>query len=430
MSVLLLCLAGAWISGELVRQHADPHGSGLFARICHATDGAGFSCAGALQGKWSRFTVPVPRPTRAGSISLRRVEVPVAFVGLAYFVFMGVWYGVAGGRRALGRAWHLIPLHVGLCALPVSVLFVGLMATRAAPWCLWCLVVHMINALLVLAVWRLNAATPSQQDFDRARPERLAAMTLTTRHAVTTVAIALIAIGGLWLHRRAHLAHQRERAGLLQYKTLVTTLQQDPVFLRREHAAQPRHEFPLRPTEVVDDGHHRLVVFTDFECHACFCNAALIHDEIVKTFGGRLDVLIRHFPLGRSCNDELAEDLHPNACEAALAAEAARQLGGKRAFGEMYRRLFLNRDRLGRELYRELATQVELDPAELMRSMDSAQVRDMVGADIDLGRRIGVSATPTMFLDGRRVSPLCQSPVFWEAVAASSMPQLPLARQE
>ena len=46
-SVLLLCLAGAWISGELVRQHADPHGGGVFARICHATEGAGFSCAAA-----------------------------------------------------------------------------------------------------------------------------------------------------------------------------------------------------------------------------------------------------------------------------------------------------------------------------------------------------------------------------------------------
>jgi protein-disulfide isomerase len=430
ISILVLCLAGAWISGELVRQHADPHGGGLFARICHSTGGAGFSCAGALESKWSRITIPVPRPTRDLSISVRRVEVPVAFVGLAYFVFMGVWYGVAGGPRALGRAWHRLPLHVALGALPVSVLLVGLMALGAAPWCLWCLVVHAINALLVLAVWRVVATAPSEKDIDDKRPERMAAMTLTTRHAVTTLAIALVTIGGLWLYRRAHLSHQRERAGLLPYKTLVTSLQQDPAFLLREHAAQPRHEFALRPTEASEDDHHQLVVFTDFECPACFCNASQVHDEIVRHFDGRIDVLIRHFPLSRSCNDDLTEDLHPNACGAARAAEAARGLGGREAFREMYRLLFMNRNRLGRELYRELAVQIGLDPDEFAREMDSPDVCDVVGADIALARRLGVSGTPTMFLDGRRVTELCQNPVFWEAMAEASMRQAPLAREE
>ena len=417
--VVVLCLAGAWISGELVRQHANPHGSGLFARICHATQGAGFSCAGALQSNWSQFTVPVPLPTRDfSSISVRRLEVPVAFVGLAYFVFMAVWFSVVGGPRPYGRAWHRLPLHVGMCAVPVSFLLVGLMAVGAAPWCLWCLAVHLINVLLVLGVWRLVATAPSKEESTDATPERVAVLTLTTRHAVTTVAIALIMIGGLGLYYRTHVAHQRERAGLEQYKTVVTGLQNDPAFLLREHASQPHHEFPLRPTEAVGAGHHRLVVFTDFECPACFCNAAQIHDEIVKPFQGRIDVLIRHFPLSRACNDDLDTDLHPNSCASARAAEAARQLGGDAAFKKMYRLLFLNRDRLGLDLYSELAAEIDLDPAELLDEMESPDVCDVVEADIALARRIGVAATPTMFLDGRLVTQLCESPVFWETVAA------------
>ena len=270
----------------------------------------------------------------------------------------------------------------------------------------------------MLGVWRLVATAPSKEVLADATPERVAGLTLTTRHAITTVAITLIMIGGLGLYYRTHMAHQRERAGLEQYKTVVTGLQNDPAFLLREHAAQPPHEFPLRPTEAVGAGHHRLVVFTDFQCPACFCNAAQIHDEIVKPFKGRIDVLIRHYPLSRACNDDLDTDLHPNACAAARAAEAARQLGGEAAFKKMYRLLFLNRDRLGLDLYSELAAEIGLDPAELLHEMESPDVCDVVAADIALARRIGVAATPTMFLDGRRVTQLCESPVFWETAAA------------
>jgi protein-disulfide isomerase len=220
--------------------------------------------------------------------------------------------------------------------------------------------------------------------------------------------VALVMIGGLWLYRRAHLVHQRQRADLGQYKALVTTLQQDPAFLLREHAAQPRHVFALRRTEPTGADHHQLAVFTDFACPACFCNAAEIHDEVVKTFGGRLDVLVRHYPRGDD--------------GAARAAEAARELGGQDAFYEMYRRLFVNRDRLGPALYRELAAQIGLDPDELLRAMDGPDVSDVVAADIALARRLGVAGTPTMFLDGRRVTEICRSPVFWEAVAATPPP--------
>ena len=33
---ILLCLAGARLSGELLRQHADPHAEGLLAGVCRS----------------------------------------------------------------------------------------------------------------------------------------------------------------------------------------------------------------------------------------------------------------------------------------------------------------------------------------------------------------------------------------------------------
>ncbi|MHC4709706.1 MAG: DsbA family protein [Planctomycetota bacterium] len=413
-AIVLLCLAGAWVSGELVRQHAGATG-GVLARICHAVQGSGVGCAGTLESPFSELRIPVPRPTRNFSITVRDVTVPVAFLGLAYFVLIGVWYVVAGH----GRPWHRVPLHVAYCGLVMSAFYMGLMAFGAAPWCVGCIAVHTINLLLVAAVWRLDRATPSDKT-----------VTVTTRQAVAAVAMALILVGGLWLYRRDNLGHRADRNRLLPYQEMVLSLQKDPAFLMREYLAQPQREIPLRQSEVMPEGNAQLVVFTDFECPACYCHATTIQDTLVELFGGRLTVLARHYPLCADCNDGVTETVHANACRAALAAEAARRLGGEEAFTRMHHALFENRDRLGDETYRRLARQIDLDPDLLAATMESDAVRRIVAGDIALANELGIAGTPAMFLDGRLVNELCESAVFWRAYAAAGRPaaQTELAR--
>ncbi|MHC4126633.1 MAG: DsbA family protein [Planctomycetota bacterium] len=400
-AIVLLCLAGAWISGELVRQHAGATG-GLLARICHAVDGTGAGCAGTLKSPFSELRIPVPRPTRDLTIAVRDVVVPVAFLGLAYFVFIGSWYVVAGH----GRPWHRLPLHVAYCGLALSFLYMGLMAFGAAPWCVGCLAVHTINFLLVATVWRLSARTPSQN-----------AVSVTTRQALAAVAVTLALVGGLWMYRRENLIHREDRNRLLPYQEMVLSLQRDPEFLMREYVAQPHHEIPLRETEIAPAGRPRLVVFTDFECPACFCHATTVQERLVELFDERLTVLVRHYPLCHDCNDGVEGTHHANACRAAFAAEAARRLGGETAFRQMHDLLFENGRRLGDETYRELAPQIGLDPDLLMAEIDSDEVRRIVADDVALADELGVSGTPAMFLDGRQVTELCQSAVFWRAYA-------------
>jgi predicted DsbA family dithiol-disulfide isomerase len=415
-AIVLLCLAGAWVSGELVRQHAGAEG-GLLARICSAVDASGAGCAGTLESPFSALSIPVPRPTRDLTIVVRDTNVPVAFLGLAYFVFFGVWYVVAGP----GRPWHRLPLHVAYTGLATSAFYTGLMAFGAAPWCVGCVAVHTINLLLVTAIWRLDLATPADD-----------VVTVTTRQAVAAVAMALVLVGGLWLYRRDNLGHRAERHRLLPYREMVQTLQRDPEFLMREYLAQPAFEIPLRETESVPDGHARLVVFTDFECPACYCHAGSVPEALVELFDGRLTVLTRHYPLCADCNDGVTDTVHPNACRAALAAEAARRLGGEEAFARMHKLLFEHRDRLGDETYRELANEIGLDPEALMRGMESDEVGRIVAGDIALAKELEIAGTPAMFLDGRLVNRLCDSGVFWRAYAANGTPtaQTELARDE
>ena len=410
-AILILGVSGAWISGQLVKQHADIWGqqgakASLFVRMCHAAERAGFNCAAAVQGRWGQFGVPVPLLSRGWGVEVRRVEVPVAFLGLAYFVFMIVWFTFAGGLRSAGR-WRLVPRAVAACGIAVSVVLLAVMASGVAPWCLWCVAIHLINCLMAGAIWRLSGDTGTTRKM------------LSAREATNVIVFALILIAGMWVYRREHVALGAQMSKLRPYKALVTSLRKDPAFMLREHYAQPQYAIPTRDGEPDERDRPRLTVFTDFECPACFCNAQVIHNRIAEAFGGRLVLQIRHFPLCGDCNDTVEGAFHPNACDAARAAEAARLQGGAEAFARMYRLLFRNRDRLSRDIYADLATQIGLDADRLMSDMRGDAVARVLRSDMALARELGVRGTPTMFLNGRLITELCEGDVFWEAAAES-----------
>jgi protein-disulfide isomerase len=132
-----------------------------------------------------------------------------------------------------------------------------------------------------------------------------------------------------------------------------------------------------------------LVEYGDYQCPHCG-RAYPIVQRVQKHFGDRLLFVFRNFPLNQS---------HPHAESAAEAAEFA---ATKDKFWEMHDALFENQDRLGSELYEELAEQLGLDPIALTASIDGGQFTDHVRADFTGGVRSGVNGTPTFFINGQR----------------------------
>ncbi len=142
-----------------------------------------------------------------------------------------------------------------------------------------------------------------------------------------------------------------------------------------------------------------------------------LKQQVNDLFGGNMTMLVRHYPLSSACNPAVEGNPHPNACDAACTAEAARCLRGEVAFWRMHEGLFANQSNLCEQTYRQLAMELELDADELIQHMRSPQVRNVVADDVALAERLGVTTTPTLFLDGRRITELCDSPLFWQTVA-------------
>ncbi len=135
-AILLLCTVGAWISGQMVKLHdrvweGGAHG-GLVARLCRATARAGFDCAAVADEHWSVLRIPLLRPHRDSSVSLHVVTVPVAFIGLAYFITIGVWFAFAGAPHAMTGSWHTLIVGGALCGCVASLFFLALMALGRA----------------------------------------------------------------------------------------------------------------------------------------------------------------------------------------------------------------------------------------------------------------------------------------------------------
>ena len=133
-----------------------------------------------------------------------------------------------------------------------------------------------------------------------------------------------------------------------------------------------------------------IVEFTDFECPSCARQHPVL-ERIVSEFGDRLRLVVRDFPLSQ----------HANARKAAEAAEAAREQG---KYWEYAAALFRNQSALGVDKLKQYATELGLDRARFDASLDSGKFAENVQRDLADGRKLGVNGTPTLYINGKRVS--------------------------
>lgn len=132
-----------------------------------------------------------------------------------------------------------------------------------------------------------------------------------------------------------------------------------------------------------------IVEFTDYQCPSCGRTQPIIED-VIKEYGERVRLVARDFPL----------EMHKNALKAAEAGEAAREQG---KYWEYTAVLFKNQEALEVPKLKEYATQVGLDRAKFDQALDTGKYYDKVQRDLREGEKLGVSATPTIFVNGKRL---------------------------
>ncbi len=145
------------------------------------------------------------------------------------------------------------------------------------------------------------------------------------------------------------------------------------------------------------EGSPVLVEFLDFECEACGALYPAI-EQLREDFAGEVKFVVRYLPLPS----------HLNSRNAAHAAEAAARQG---EFEAMYRLLFETQTSWGESqedmspLFRSYAEELGLDLAQFDADVVSEDVAARVEADFQDAQSLGLSGTPSLFLDGEVIQP-------------------------
>ena len=140
-----------------------------------------------------------------------------------------------------------------------------------------------------------------------------------------------------------------------------------------------------------------VVIFLDWQCPACKAVHGTylpIIDQLNAEKPGSIRVVTRDYPLNMRCNPNVPVEMHPGACDAAVAVRLARETHRE---NEMIAWLFARQERLTPALVRQGAQEVA--GITDLAARYAAVIKEVM-ADADLGRRVEVSSTPTVFVNG------------------------------
>ncbi len=384
--------------------------------------GPASGCAQATRGPWGKIP---------------GVDWPVSLVGLAYFG--GVLVAWLMGCRKASAGFRTL-LCVGAAA---SIVFVAVMISGGY-MCKYCAAVHAAN---ILFVW-LAFSVPKAASGAYRRPMAAGA-------GAFVVLTALLAVAN-W--QTAKIRHDRDEKAFAESTRKIiektaenqntqtnqnnsntdpngtattpnntntnTNTTTPPTSPGPNHAVYtPPGGFTGRWRMGPENAPIRIVILSDYQCTDC----KAMETQVRAIMATRTDVSVsaKHFPLCADCNSFLTKTIHPNACWAARAAEAAGILKGNDGFWAMHKWLF---DRGGSFTdaqlpvgLRELGYQ---DTQQFINVMMSDATLGRVKADIDEGNALGLYFTPMVFINGVELRGFFNNPTALqravEAVAASN----------
>lgn len=430
IAAVVLSGAGVFISAKLLQEQLlGSTGSAWFDDVCTSDGDSSVSCEIVLASDWAYF----PPKDEAGN--RRPLSVPVALLGLWYFTGLATWYLFVGRPDYDRRRWHLLPLIWNTIGIMGSVFFLIIMFTSIEAICPWCLVSHGLNALLMVCSVLVrpvrtiprptyaSTAVTSESIFDTPESATIVSVPTphpTVRHAVSALAlvVALASAQFYWISAQSLLKQGLQlKADVAKSVKAIEKIKQNGKLMMALFEQQPQREIPIRSDDPVRGegrGEFDLVLFSDFQCPRCRDFAQRLDTQVDELFGSDMRVVFKHFPLCVDCNTQVSRTIHPAACRAARAAEAARLQGGSQAFWAMHDRLFADQKNLTLFNYRGVAEELGLSPDQLLADMESDAVANRIEADSRLATRLNVRGTPAVFVMGRRVDSIARSSdAFW-----------------
>jgi protein-disulfide isomerase/uncharacterized membrane protein len=446
--VATLAIAGAAVSGLLLLQHhGDVYATAAVNQVCGDTTATGTSAAPADSGC----------ETVARSAYSEYNGIPIAAIGLYFYFSLALLLVFAVLIRQLTEAGALLGLLALALALIVDVMLFGVQAFAIKAFCKLCLLTYVLNVaglVLLLPAWR-----------DLRAPRRALATSDgragLTAWAISSVTFALTVVALDWALGMGR--EQRQVAAILGSPAPATApastpptpapapsatgepaaapsvapasaqdpkqgdlsvqleasrsenrrlqgILDDPKRLEQYFTEKAMREFETGPAQNLaltgtpfkgpENAAIRVVEFSDFLCPFCRQIAGAFANYLPAS-GNRVAVYFKNYPLEQTCNASLGNTVHPGACTLALGGICAQE---QDRFWPYHDKVFSSQ--LSNPQPKDvvaLAGSAGLDAAVFETCLGSQKAKDRLAAEIQEGLKGGVQATPTLFINGKRL---------------------------
>jgi len=416
-ATLLLALLNAGLSGALLMQyHGDVRAAAAVSQVCG--EGGQSGCDTVARSPYSAVR-----------------GVPVAAIGLAFALSLALLsaLGLLGGpdTRATAAGIALAGLFL---ALAVAIVLLGVQLVLIKAFCKLCLLTYAVNALslmILLPTRRNGAALGPGMRYNEGRVAiagwglgtlALVAGVLAFNMALASRAAVRAASEPSPLGMSALPAGRPDPAGseAQRYQEEARVAQEqarrlqeildDPKKLEDYFAEKASREYEQGPVQTFNlkgapfkgpaEAPIRVVEFSDFLCPYCRSIAGAFGSYLPQS-ANRVVLYFKNYPLEQSCNPNVSRTAHPGACNLALGAVCAQDQG---KFWAYHDRVFGSPpSNPGIAEVVALAAGAGLDGPALSGCMNGASARDRLAAEIQEAKQGRVEATPTVFINGRRL---------------------------
>ncbi|MEW5819566.1 MAG: thioredoxin domain-containing protein [Cyanobacteriota bacterium] len=248
--------------------------------------------------------------------------------------------------------------------------------------CVLCMMVYIVNIVLLMVAFMAEKCS-----IKHIVDTLLSDLKLYFSSSTRTIIFVIAALCGI---------------GILFYTNMHPLLGQDEPgsseneFVKVDYSKTSADRLVTGPTDKIPE--LTIVEFTDFECP--FCGRASAEMKKVLKNNPDIRLVFKEYPLDMSCNQRITKPFHEHACRASLYARCAAEQGN---FWEYHDMLFENQESFDKDSLNAFAESLKLDMKQFEECVKSERHMPKILTNIDEAVALGVSGTPTFFIEGRKI---------------------------
>jgi len=296
--------------------------------------------------------------------------IPISLIGMIFYLFIPLYIIFSDHFNVTQKLPLKILSILSIIATIFSVYLFTVSVTKIKALCIFCTATYIVN--IILLIYLLPNIRETVKIFSKDNIISFISSGLTS---VVIALIGLFIINGILSNKEAQNELIKEYQGSEVYQV-------NTIFSPYIGSSNPKIN---------------IVIYSDLFCPACndLMNniERLMKDDKISEV---VRVYFKHYPINKECNPSVGYDLHPGSCTASLLGF---ELMKKGLFWE-YEREIRNSPAKDESTVLEIAL-------NFIKDMNIKKIKEdnvkYLNTNILEGKALGINATPTWFINGRKI---------------------------